>query len=742
MRMDSVVSAAVRESLRSLVHVDKASNHSGVSTTGIILDWATIRFLTICFLTWSSLAWSAAKPSDCEPDHAREVRSVTVQNSGQESLQDYAVAVTLDRTNFDFAVPAKDGSDLAVWDATTHQATPAWLESYDAAAGKALLWVKLAALGPQAAASFLLTTGRLPGCSGTAFDGYDVFPFFSDVKDARNWQTTNQLNVTDTVVEGPLIVKSRSVIESDGTYNSTPAVVQAANGDFVLTYKKGPGHTNSPLVILRRSQDGGATWSPEVVYWDSSKPDPGLARTPLGDLLISFIKADSNGDLGGAYSRSADNGLTWGSFTFFDNPPANTSIVDPLLNIGSTMYGAGYGPYQGGTGDASTVWSSSDDGVTWDKLSELRGPEDPGLNETALAHAAPDTLFAMMRSDDNVDTFGRYSTDLGFTWGPLISYTSQVGVLQAPEMIQAGGALILMGREAIAIPGVLPANTIGYPRQLVAFVSYDSGQTFGYGTVLDTYTGETIDGGYSWPILQPVTEQRWPRDWSADRVGRGRCGPPVLSCAEENPEVYVVYYADSHNLRQPDIKSLTMAVAPPSATPSSSLHILSQLAAGMATRGLSLNGTRYSLEFRFHSNPTPAGSQFSVVLQGGTSGSPSNLVDWELPSTHAADPTAGSGIISNGQFAQVLNSFSYGEPYRLRTVVDEVEETQQTWVLDGFGGVISATSSMPLAQGNSHATTVQIGNNSSLRATDTLLDFVFVRAAAQAEPTVVVTGAR
>jgi hypothetical protein len=696
----------------------------------------------ICFLTSSSFAWSASKTTDCEPDHAREVRLVTVQNSGQEGLEDYAVAVTLDRTNFDFAVPAKDGSDLAVWDAATQQAMPAWLESYDAAAGKALLWVKLATLGPQAAASFLLTAGRLPGCSGPGFDGYDVFPFFSDVKDARNWQTTNQLSVTDTVGEGPLIVKSRSVIESDGTYNNTPAVVQAANGDFVLTYKKGPGHTNSPLVILRRSQDGGATWSPEVVYWDSSKPDPGLARTPLGDLLISFIKADSNGDLGGAYTRSADNGLTWGSFSFFDNPPTNTSIVDPLLNIGSTMYGAGYGPYQGGTGDASTVWSSADDGVTWDKLSELRAPEDPGLNETALARTAPDTLFAMMRSDDNVDTFGRYSTDLGFTWGPLISYTSQVGVLQDPEMIQAGPALILMGREAIAIPGVLPANTIGYPRQLVAFVSYDGGQTFGYGTVLNTYTGQTIDGGYSWPILleRPSDPSRQVAG-ALDAAGPSHCQLDEGNC-QPNPQVYVVYYADSNNLRQPDIKSLTLAVAPPSASPSSSLHILSQLAAGMGTRGLSLNGTRYSLEFRFRSNPTPAGSQFSVVLQGGASGSPSNLVDWELPSTHAADPTADSGIISNNQFAPVLNSFSYGEPYRLRTVVDEIEETQQAWVLDGFGGIVSATSPMPLAQGVSHATTVQIGNNSSLRATDTLLDFVFVRPAAQVEPTVVVTSAR
>jgi len=67
----------------------------------------------------------------------------------------------------------------------------------------------------------------------------------------------------------------------------------------------------------------------------------------------------------------------------------------------------------------------------------------------------------------------------------LRSYTSLVGVLQTLTMIQAGSALILLGSETTAIPGVRPAN-IAYPRQLVAFVSYDAGQTFGYGIALDT----------------------------------------------------------------------------------------------------------------------------------------------------------------------------------------------------------------------------------------------------------------
>ncbi len=162
----------------------------------------------------------------------------------------------------------------------------------------------------------------------------------------------------------------------------------------------------------------------------------------------------------------------------------------------------------------------------------LREAGDPSLSETAIARTAPSTLFAIMRADDTLNTYGRYSSDMGMSWGPLISYTSQVGVLQGPVMVHAGSALILIGREAIPIPGVQPPNTTGFPRQLAAFISYDGAQTFGYGTVLDAYTGKQVDGGYSWPMLLP------------------------------SGQVYVAYYSDSHNLQKPDIKALTLSVSP------------------------------------------------------------------------------------------------------------------------------------------------------------------------------------
>jgi len=167
--------------------------------------------------------------------------------------------------------------------------------------------------------------------------------FFSDVHDVSAWKTSNGLQVTDAVTAGPLNIGGRSVIQSDSYYNGFPGVPQAANGDFVLVYKKGTTHVGSPLVVVRRSSDGGTTWSPEVVYFDSSVPDPALLETPQGALVMALGKADQSGREIAAHSRSTDNGLTWTPFTFFNDPGTDTFSVAPSLTVGQNMYGAGNG---------------------------------------------------------------------------------------------------------------------------------------------------------------------------------------------------------------------------------------------------------------------------------------------------------------------------------------------------------------------------------------------------------------
>jgi hypothetical protein len=141
--------------------------------------------------------------------------------------------------------------------------------------------------------------------------------------------------------------------------------------------------------------------------------------------------------------------------------------------------------------------------------------------------------------------------------------------------------------------------------------------------------------------------------------------------------------------------------------------------------------------------PTPAGSQFAVSLQGQQAGQAVDLVRWELPSTRAADPTAGSGFIANGQFVQVLDTFAYNQSYRARTVVDQLQGIQQAFTLDDFGTVVTSGAPQPFAQGSTvNPDALTIGNGTTLRATDTLLDFVFLRPAAEIEPQITISRIR
>jgi len=649
-------------------------------------------------------------PAVCDPGQAVQVLSATIQNSGTGDLQNYALAVPFDKNTFNFAMASADGHDLAVWDAATKSTLPFWVEAYDPHSGKALLWVKVPILKAGISQLIWITAGSIPHCSAQTSNGYKVFPFFSDVTDTANWTPDGHIAISNSLTTGPFTIQNRKVIESDGNYNSSPGLAQASNGDWVLAYRKGIAHTISPSVVLRRSQDQGQTWSDEVSYFSTPGTDPSLVRTPGGDLLLELIKKDSTGKSGSAYTRSTDYGITWAPFTFLDQPVNNTSALPTLfVNDGANIYAAGYGPSTFDALESPFLWSSQDDGLTWQKVAEMRHPGEPGTNETAIAKVGATTLLSIMRTEDSHTTYGNYSMDMGNTWGPFISYTSQVGVIQLPQLIQVGSALILLGREIDGLPNG-PGLPPGGAHQLAAFVSYNGGQNFDYGTVLDDYTGSQIDGGYCWPLVM------------------------------EDGRLFVVYYADSQNLSKPDIKSLILKIDAPGTVPSSSIHVKGHGEPGHATQTLNISSTRYALDFRFRSHEIPMGSEFSVSLQNVDSGQATTLVNWDLPSVLAPSPGIFSGFTANGNFVALLNSFAYDQPYRIRTVVDEAQGTQQGTVMDQFGAVLNTTDQQPLAQTlSSHANTVVIGNNGDLRATDTLLDFIFVHEVAAVEPSVSVT---
>jgi hypothetical protein len=313
-------------------------------------------------------------------------------------------------------------------------------------------------------------------------------------------------------IRGTQIVNRQTDI-ADGKYNQNSGIAQTASGEWLLTYNSGTGHSSASWHMLAHSKDQGLTWSTPVQQWFSTTPDPTLLTTPKGDVMITFGKLNSQSIAGAAYSRSLDSGYTWLPFTWLDNPlVANgTNFISQFLISGWNIFATTYTA----TAGTAELWFSSDDGYTFTRRSIIRQGGDAAINETGLAQVGATRLLAISRDVANTNTWAHFSNDMGVTWGAQIDYTPQVGVLQDPQMIQAGKALLLFGRNFAA-------------NQLLVFASYDGGVTFGQRTVLDTYLGSNIDGAYCQPMLR------------------------------SDGSVYVTYYADSNGLHLPDIRSLVL----------------------------------------------------------------------------------------------------------------------------------------------------------------------------------------
>ena len=120
-----------------------------VRSFGGLTRFARARVVLGTVFLFSAAIFLAA--SDCNPERASELFSVTIENSGSVALRDYPVAIALDRTNFVFDRGEEDGSEVGVWNPLTGKPLPHWLESYDPKAGKGLLWIKLSFLPVQSA---------------------------------------------------------------------------------------------------------------------------------------------------------------------------------------------------------------------------------------------------------------------------------------------------------------------------------------------------------------------------------------------------------------------------------------------------------------------------------------------------------------------------------------------------------------------------------------------------------------
>jgi hypothetical protein len=132
-------------------------------------------------LALGALALPAVPPLPVHPPTGQWCHRlpITLSNPNSVALRDFQARLTLDATNFDFALARADGGDLRFADADGWRYLPHWVEHYEAEAQRAVVWVKVPELPAGGRRTIYLYFGNplaedLSG-GGRTFEMFDDF---------------------------------------------------------------------------------------------------------------------------------------------------------------------------------------------------------------------------------------------------------------------------------------------------------------------------------------------------------------------------------------------------------------------------------------------------------------------------------------------------------------------------------------------------------------------------------------
>ena len=322
-----------------------------------------------------------------------------------------------------------------------------------------------------------------------------------------------------------------------------PTLIAAPNGD-ILAMAEGRWATmdfTSYALAMRRSTDGGLTWSPVSTIY--SVPPRGSTYINMGSPVVDQL----TGDLFLLFTRNAsevlvtkssDNGYSW---TTPQNITSSVKVAGAELPQGHTYGPEAWGWYAIGPGHGiqlahapaagrllvaadhrlspalaapsySHVVYSDDHGATW----QLGGGLDQALaandysNEATVVEQSDGNLYMSIRVNDPTNTTRGYarSSDGGLTWTAM----QRDPVLTTPSV---EGSLLRVNDSVVLFSS--PSSLDDTRRELTIWASYDDTQTwvkkktifFGYAaysdmvlvgpeTVLLIYERGHVDGLTRW----------------------------------------------------------------------------------------------------------------------------------------------------------------------------------------------------------------------------------------------------
>jgi len=297
-------------------------------------------------------------------------------------------------------------------------------------------------------------------------------------------------------------------VKGVGGYNiyRIPSLMVSPKGTL-LAFCEGreAGDSSDIDLLLRRSEDGGRTWSRKQVVWDEGKnvcgnPCPVLdSETGIIWLLMTWNDSrDSSRDLHRGTGRdtrrvyvcsSEDDGLSWSQPTeitqcvkrddwhWYATGPGVGIQLRQEPHRGRLVIPCDYSSPTDGYG--SHIIYSDDHGASW----QLGGSVLGGCNECQVVELADGSLMLNMRLQKNGP--GKrgvaMSRDGGLTWSAmkpdpvLIDPVCQASLIRYSLACEQGPNRLLFSNPAQTVP---PDQTSGDRTRMTVRLSYDEGKTW------------------------------------------------------------------------------------------------------------------------------------------------------------------------------------------------------------------------------------------------------------------------
>ncbi|MBE0566975.1 MAG: DUF2341 domain-containing protein [Krumholzibacteria bacterium] len=340
---------------------------------------------------------------------------VSVTNPGA-TLTDYQVKIVLNGTNFDFTLAEPDGADLLFTDVDGEVFYPYWIETWDAGAQQAVVWVRVPELpagdtsvvamlmgNPAAeprsdgAATFLFYSGfeELAGQTGMnapaplvtpTYDGSGqvVHPDVIHVPGGWNgyeyWMAMTPYPNSNDNYENPSVLVSNdnltwvvppgvtNPLEPEPNGHNDDTDILLVGGEMIIYYNE--TNNNGNTYIKRLASTDGVFWSDAVTVITL----PNYVMSPAvihdGSLYHMWYVRSAGGCSAPSqafYHRTSLDGIAWGpeEAATMDHPGRVLWHFDVQLNAGLyTMLLISY-PNGSSCGNTTMYYAESTDGLTW-----------------------------------------------------------------------------------------------------------------------------------------------------------------------------------------------------------------------------------------------------------------------------------------------------------------------------------------------------------------------------------------